>query len=227
VQRTLSLSVLVIVIALSVFATWIAPHDPLYAGYTALRPPSAEFPLGTDLLGRDVLSRVLHGGRWTLSVAALSLILSVIPGLALGLLAGYAGGIVDQGIGVLLNALLAFPNLLVALSVVAILGNGPLQVAVAVGLAGMPPYARVARAATLSVRSRPYVEAARALGARPFRILVVHLLPNMASTLVAFATATRLSLNGDRCWPRVGRRSGLRPGLLSRPAWRLRSPCWL
>jgi peptide/nickel transport system permease protein len=190
VWRKFSLTSLAVIIGLSVLAPWITPHDPLYAGYVALQPPSSQFPSGTDLLGRDVLSRVLHGGRWTLSVAALSLILSVIPGLALGLLSGYAGGIVDQGIGVLLNALLAFPNLLVALSVVAILGNGPLQVAVAVGLAGMPPYARVARAATLSVRSRPYVEAARALGARPFRILIVHLLPNMASTLVAFATVT-------------------------------------
>jgi ABC-type dipeptide/oligopeptide/nickel transport system permease subunit len=180
--------VLIVIIVLSLLAPWIAPHDPLYAGYVALRPPSLQFIFGTDLLGRDVFSRVLHGGRWTLSVAALALILSVIPGLALGLLAGYAGGIVDQGIGVLLNALLAFPNLLVALSIIAILGNGPLQVAVAVGLAGIAPYARVARAAALSVRSRPFVEAARALGARPLRILLIYLLPNMAGTLTAFAT---------------------------------------
>ncbi len=188
-QRALSLLALALIVGASLFAPWIVPHDPLYAETgKELRSPSPEYPFGTDLLGRDVYSRVLEGGRQTLSVALLALVLTVAPGLLLGLVAGYAGGLVDQVIGALLDALLAFPALLLALSIVASLGNGPPQIGIAVGLAGMPSYARVARAATLSIRTRPFVDAAQALGARPARILFYHILPNVMPTLVGFAT---------------------------------------
>ncbi len=188
-RNRLPLAALGIIIALSVLAPVIAPHDPLqtYSG-EELCPPSARFPLGTDLLGRDVLSRVLYGGRLTLTVAVMALITAVGPGLIVGVSAGYLGGIVDQGLTALIDALLAFPGLLLALSIVAIVGNGPAQVAFAVGFAGMPSYARIARSALLAVKHRPYVEAAQAIGATPCRVLLVHLLPNMLPTLIAFAT---------------------------------------
>ncbi|MCC7448982.1 MAG: ABC transporter permease [Anaerolineae bacterium] len=177
------------IIVVSLLAPLIAPHDPLqtYSG-EELRPPSARFPLGSDLLGRDVWSRVQYGGRLTLTVAVTALLIAVVPGLVVGTAAGYCGGKVDQLLSALIDALLAFPGLLLALSIVAIIGNGPLQVACAVGFAGMPAYARIVRSAVLAVKSRPFVEAAWAVGATPRRILLAHLLPNMFPTLVAFAT---------------------------------------
>ncbi len=183
------LLILTAIIVISLLAPLIAPYDPLSApSGEELRPPSLTHFLGTDLLGRDVFSRVLYGGRWTLSVAALALLLAFIPGLILGMIAGVNGGLIDHTITIVLDALLAFPGLLLAMSLIALLGNGPFQIAVAVGLAAMPGYARIVRSATLSIREQPYVEAARAIGARPLRVLFWHILPNMAVTLIAFAT---------------------------------------
>jgi peptide/nickel transport system permease protein len=188
-QRAIALSILALIVILSVLAPWIAPHDPLHAETgDELKPPSAIHPFGTDLLGRDVYSRVLYGGRSTLSVAGLALALAVLPGLVIGLIAGYTTGMIDEIVTVVLDALLAFPALLLALTIVAIVGGGPLQVGVAVGLAGIPPYARVVRAAALSVRAQPFVEAARAIGAMPGHIVIYHVAPNLANTLVGFAT---------------------------------------
>jgi peptide/nickel transport system permease protein len=188
-RRLLPLLALALIAAISLLAPWLVPHDPLRAVTgQELLPPSTRYPLGTDLLGRDVYSRVLYGGRSTLSVAALALALAVVPGLVVGVIAGYADGLIDHMISAVLDALLAFPGLLLALAVIAIVGNGPIQVAMAVGLGGMPSYARVARVATRSVRARPFVEAAYALGARPIRVLVGHILPNMAGPLIGFAT---------------------------------------
>lgn len=191
VRRMLPIFFLVLIAAISLLAPWIAPHDPLDAVTgQELRPPSAQFWLGTDLLGRDVYSRVLFGGRRTLTIALLALALAVGPGLLIGTLAGYVGGWFDQAVRVVIDALLAFPGLLLALSVIALLGSGSLAVGIAAGVAGLPAYARVARAAARDVRSRPYVEAARAIGATPRAILAAHILPNMLGTLLAFATVT-------------------------------------
>ncbi|MEP7286081.1 MAG: ABC transporter permease [Chloroflexota bacterium] len=187
----LPLLALAFIIALGVAAPAIAPYDPLF-GETGqeLKPPSTRYALGTDWAGRDVLSRVLYGGRLTLGTALISVALAIIPGLIVGILAGYIGSWLDQVIVAVLDALLAFPGLLIALSIVALMGNGSLQVAVAVGLAGFPAYARVTRAAALATRTQPYIEAARATGVTPLRLLVFHLLPNMLSTLIAFGTVT-------------------------------------
>jgi len=188
-MATTPLVILGVIIILSLLAPLIAPHDPLqtYSG-EELRPPSARFPLGSDLLGRDVWSRVLYGGRLTLTVAVMALLIAVVPGLIVGMAAGYRGGIWDQTLSALIDALLAFPGLLLALSIVAIIGNGPAQVAFAVGFGGTPAYARIVRSALLAVKARPFVEAAYAIGATPRRVLLAHLLPNMLPTLVAFAT---------------------------------------
>jgi len=178
---------------------FLAPAGPLAADTAhGLLPPGLGRPLGTDLLGRDVLARLLWGGRWTLGMGLVALIVAVGLGLPTGLVAGTFGGWIDPVLMRPVDALLAFPGFLLAMAVVALLGPGMGSVAVAVGLAAAPAYARVARSAVLEVRAQPYVEAARAVGCSEWRIMVRHVLPNAAAPLVAFA-ATQLGwvlLNG-------------------------------
>jgi len=184
---------------IAVLAPLLAPAGPL-ASDTArtLLPPGSGRLLGTDLLGRDVLARLVWGSRLTLGTALTGLALAVALGLPTGLAVGTSGGWIDIPLMRLVDALLAFPGLLLAMSVVALLGPGTGPVAVAVGLAAAPAYARVARSAALEIRSQPYIMAARAVGASEWRILVRHVLPNAAAPLLAFA-ATQLGwvlLNG-------------------------------
>ncbi len=180
-------------------APFLAPAGPLAADTTrGLLPPGPGGPLGTDLLGREVLTRLLWGGRWTLGMGLLALAVAVGLGLPAGMVAGTFSGWSETVLMRLVDALLAFPSLLLAMAVVALLGPGVGSVAVAVGLAAAPAYARVARSAALEVRAQPYVDAARALGGSEWRVLVRHVLPNAAPPLVAFA-ATQLGwvlLNG-------------------------------
>lgn len=172
-------------------APWLAPHDPYFADTTAqLQAPSNTHWFGTDLLGRDVFSRVLWGGRRTLSIALLTVLISLGPGLTIGLVAGYAGRWIDWALMTLMDALLAFPALLLALALLALFGSGPEPVAAAVGVAGIPAYARVTRAAVLGTRNLPFIETARGLGARPTGILWRHVLPNITPPLLAFAGVT-------------------------------------
>lgn len=183
----------------AVAAPFLAPAGPLAADPArALLPPGPGGVLGTDFLGRDVLARLLWGGRWTLQMGGLGLAVAVGLGLPLGLAAGSLGGRADRLLMRLVDGLLAFPGLLLAMAVVAVMGTGLRPVAVAVGLAAAPPFARVARSVALEIRAQPYIEAARAVGASPWRIAVRHILPNAAPSLVAFA-ATQLGwvlLNG-------------------------------
>lgn len=180
-------------------APLLAPAGPLAANTDhALLPPGPDGLLGTDLLGRDVLTRLIWGGRWTLGMGLVALVVTVGLGLPTGLVAGLFGGRTEAILMRLVDALLAFPSLLLAMAVVAVLGPGMNSVAVAVGLAAAPAYARVARSAALDVREQPYIEAARALGSNEWRILARHVLPNAAGPLMAFA-ATQLGwvlLNG-------------------------------
>ena len=188
--HVLLLGGLALVVLASLAAPIIAPYDPLAQTGESLAPPDRAHFLGADLAGRDVWSRVLHGGARTLSIAALSAALSVLPGLVLGLGVGYFGGFLDTAFTALFDALLAIPALLVALAVVTLVGSGAAQIAVAVGLSGLAGYARVVRASVRSVRILPYVEAARSLGAHPGGILLRHVLPNVARPLLAFAGVT-------------------------------------
>ncbi len=183
------LTLLALLVGATLAAPWLAPMDPLATDVEhAVLPPSADHPLGTDAFGRDVLSRLLWGGQATLSVAAGALVLTLVVGAPIGLAAGYWGGWVDTLVMRLVDVLLAFPGLLLALGIVAILGPGPVAVTIAVGIAGIPGYARVARAAVLEVRHRPYVQAAQALGVPTPRLLLRHILPNALGPLLAFAT---------------------------------------
>jgi len=161
------------------------PRDAVAEAY--LQPPSLQHPFGTDTLGRDVLSRTLWGGRQTLLVALLASGIAIVPGLLLGIMAGYYQGWADRLLMAGMNVLLAFPNLLLGLAVIALIGPGRLSIALAVGLAGLPAYARVMRSAVLQVRSAPYIDAAQAIGVPPHRILLAHVLPNIQETLFSFA----------------------------------------
>lgn len=187
-RAALPLVALTLIVILSVLAPWIAPYDPLDESGDSLEPPSVTHRLGTDLIGRDVFSRVLHGGARTLVIAVLALGLSVLPGLIIGMLAGYVGGFLDNVVVAGLDGFLAIPGLLIALSVMALTGSGPAQVAVAVGVAGMPAYARGVWAAARTIRVQPYIEAAKSIGARPLHIIWRHILPNMLRPLIAFGT---------------------------------------
>ncbi|HDD24492.1 MAG TPA: ABC transporter permease [Chloroflexi bacterium] len=177
---------------------WVSEGDLSAHPTQALLGPRPGNPLGTDFLGRDVLLRLVWGGRLTLLTGLIGVGLAVGLGLPVGLAAGSLGGWVDRVLMRVVDALLSFPGLLLAMTVVAIMGAGIESVALAVGLAAAPSYARLTRSLTLEVRVQPYVEAARSVGCSPWRIVVRHILPNTAPALVAFA-ATQLGwvlLNG-------------------------------
>jgi peptide/nickel transport system permease protein len=190
-RLVIGIGLLALVSLASGLAPWLATHDPRQAmPVQQLQAPSSTHYMGTDFLGRDVFSRVLYGGRRTLSMALLAAGVTFAPGLVIGLLAGYAGRWLDAILMALMDALLAIPNLLMALALVALLGSGLEQVALAVGIAGIPAYARVTRAAVLEARGYSFVEAARGVGAGGWGVLRRHIAPNIAPTLFSFAGVT-------------------------------------
>jgi peptide/nickel transport system permease protein len=184
-----ALVVLLVIVAASVAAPLIAPFEPLQMQPSAaMSGPSPEHWLGTDRFGRDTFSRVLYGGQLTLQVAFVSALFSAMIGVSLGLLAGYRGGRVDDVIMRLIDVLLAFPGMIVALAVVAVLQPGLNSIILAVGISGIPYFVRVTRASTISVRHEAYVEAARVCGAGGFRITMLHILPNVAAPILVLLT---------------------------------------
>lgn len=176
---------------LTLAAPLLASFDPMQTGSNALHPPDTTYLLGTDLLGRDVFSRVLFGGRQTLAIALLA---TGIAG-AVGLLLGIMGGLttvpyVDSLSTSIINTLLALPGLMIALVILTLLGQGSWQVALATGIAQIAPFARVARAAILTVRTTAYIESAVAVGAPHHHILRRHILPNASPTILGYAGVT-------------------------------------
>ena len=170
-------------------APWFAPDDPARQDLGAtLAPPSLVHPLGQDTLGRDLLSRVLHGGRVSLIVGLVTVTSSLLLGGSVGALAGWAGGWVDDLVMRLVDVLLAFPGLLLAIALTAVLGASLRNVLLALCLIGWTGYARLARGEVHRLRSREFVDAARALGAPDRRILWRHLMPLLAAPLLVQAT---------------------------------------
>lgn len=173
-------------IAISLAAPLMIPHDPLAMHLTdQLHPPSRAHWLGTDLFGRDVFARLIYGGRISLRVGVLSVAISLLPGLLMGLLAGYYGRMLDTLLMRLTDIMLAFPGLLLALSIVALLGPGLTNVILAIGLAGVPRYARLVRGSVLTVRESAFIEAAIATGCSGPRIILRHILPNILGPVMA------------------------------------------
>jgi peptide/nickel transport system permease protein len=175
-------------VAVAVLAGWLMPHDPTETVGRSRQPPSALFWFGTDQLGRDVFSRVLAGARISLPLGIVSVVLGALPGTVLGLTAGYFGGTVDTLISRLVDALLAFPGILLSLVVIAALGPGLRNVIIAVGVAMIPEYARLVRSSVLVIRELAYVEAARALGASNLRIMVKTILRNALGPILVMST---------------------------------------
>lgn len=184
--------IVLLFLAMAVLGPAIAPHDPtaIYysAGVTPPSPPSATFPFGTDATGRDVLSRVLAGARISLVVGMVAVSIATLWGTLLGLLSGYFGGWLDQLIMRLMDVMLAFPDILLAIVIITVLGPGLTNVMIAVGISAIPAYTRTIRAAVLSVRQQDYVEAARALGVPHWRIILFHVLRNALTPIVVLAT---------------------------------------
>ncbi|HEX8967216.1 MAG TPA: ABC transporter permease [Chloroflexota bacterium] len=176
---------------IALLAPLLSPHDPIVGDVSqGLQAPSLTFPVGTDDQGRDILSRVIWGSRISLSVALISVSIGLIVGVSIGLVAGYAGGTTDLLLMRVIDALLAFPALLLAISITAALGPQIQNAMIAIGVVSIPLYARLTRAQVLSLREREFITAARAIGVRPVRIALSHLLPNMASSLIVQATLT-------------------------------------
>src|SRR5262245_55217282 len=170
-------------------APWLAPRDPAKQPLTAKRtPPGAKYWLGADEFGRDILSRVIYGSRVALLVGGVSVAIALGAGLLLGGLAGFAGGWVDAVIMRAMEVLLAFPYLLLALAVVSALGPGVVNTTVAVGIWGVPSFARMVRGAVLAIKENEYVRAARALGRSSPALLARHILPNALPTVIVYAT---------------------------------------
>jgi peptide/nickel transport system permease protein len=183
------LVVLVTVFAVALAAPVIAPHDPNVQDVAnRYAPSSLDHPLGTDNLGRDELSRLLHGARISLFTALGIGIAILTIGMAVGLLAGFAGGAVDGLLMRIVDVLLAFPSILLALAVTGMLGPGLLHLAIAMIAVWWVDYARLARGLVLSVKERPFVESARALGLPAYRVTLRHVLPNIVSPVVVLAT---------------------------------------
>ncbi len=186
--------------AAAVGAPLIAPHDPTAGDVTRrVLPPfwleggDPTHPLGTDQIGRDILSRVIYGSRISLTVGVTAVLISGSLGTLLGLIAGYRGGLLDAVIMRVADIQLAFPFILLAISVVAVIGSGLVNVVVVLGVAGWVSYGRVVRGQVLSVKEKEFVEAARAVGASTARILFVHILPNVVTPVIVLATFSAAS----------------------------------
>ncbi|MGI9252923.1 MAG: ABC transporter permease, partial [Thermomicrobiales bacterium] len=185
----LGMAVLIAIIAASLLAPWLAPHDPIAQDTTAIRSaPTAQHPFGTDNFGRDIFSRVLYGGRMSLPVGFVAIAITAVAGVALGLISGYYAGWVDATIMRAVDLMLAFPGILLAMVMVAILGSSLFSLMLAVGIAAIPEYTRVVRATVLSAREAEYVTAARVIGAPDRSLIIRHILPNVLPPVIVLAT---------------------------------------
>ena len=185
----LALGVIVFFVLLALLAPWVAPHDPLQTSFSAVRKaPTAAHFFGTDEIGRDVASRVIWGARASLLAGIVSVCISLVFGVPIGLLAGYVGGWVDALISRITDAMLACPFLILAIALAAFLGPSLTNAMIAIGISATPVFIRLTRAQVLAVKVEDYVEAARAIGNSHLRIALTHILPNIVAPLIVQAT---------------------------------------
>jgi len=186
----LGLLIIIALLIVAALAGVLAPYSPTFGDLKGSRllAPSAEHWFGTDDLGRDILSRILYGSRWTLYVVILVAIIAAPIGLLVGTVAGYAGGWTDAILMRITDIFLAFPKLILALAFVAALGPGIENAVLAIAITSWPPYARIARAETLTVRNSDYIKAVQLMGASPFRIVLRHIMPLCISSLIVRVT---------------------------------------
>lgn len=182
---TIGLTIVLFWVFVAIFAPLLAPHNPLAQDSSAINQgPSRTYPLGTDSLGRDILSRLIYGSRVILLLAPASVLAAVVVGTVLGLVSGYFGGIVDEVLMRILDAIMAFPTILLYLIIIAAIGPSALNVMLAITFVGAPGIARLVRGLTLDIRTRDYIQAARARGESPLYIMFVEILPNARGPLI-------------------------------------------
>ena len=199
------IAIITIVALMAIFAPFIAPYDPIKSGKEVLQPPSPEHIMGTDNLGRDIFSRIIFGSRVVLSVVLSASLVSTVIGVPIGLISGYFGGKLDRVLSMLMDSMYAFPGLILAIAIAAVLGPSVFNAVVAISVVYIPTYFRMIRGQTLSIKSQLFVEAAKATGASDWRIMRKYIFPNLIPTLVvvfslsvadAILTETGLSFLG-------------------------------
>jgi peptide/nickel transport system permease protein len=183
------LSVLLVITVVAVAAPLVSPYDPIKTNQRlSLAPPSLDHLMGTDRFGRDIFSRVIWAGQTSLPIGLVSVAIGVLIGVTVGLLAGYYGGWLDAVSMRIVDLLLAFPGILLALAIIAILGGSLTNLMIAVGISSIPDYVRITRGTVLSVKEREFVVAARVVGCRGPVIMLRHILPNALAPLIVLAT---------------------------------------
>ncbi len=177
--------IILFIVHMAFFPETLAPYDPLDqdAG-PQLSPPSSANPLGTDILSRDVLSRIIHGSRTILGIAFLAALFASTVGITLGLLSGFIGGILDRILSLIMDSIYSFPGLILAIAFAAMLGPGVVNIILAVSVVYIPTYFRLVRGQTLSIKEEVYIEAARAIGTSRLAILIKYIFPNVIATVV-------------------------------------------
>ena len=182
-------AVFVLIVVMAIAAPLIAPYAPYKLSVEdSLLPPNAQHWMGTDQFGRDILTRVIYGSRTSVAMGFVAVAISVTTGSLLGLISGYYRGVIDMLVMRLVDVMLAFPGILLALVIIAILGPNLSSAMIAVGISGMPLFIRVVRGSVLSLRELEYLEAARVVGSRDTRILLRHVLPNVLAPVIVLAT---------------------------------------
>ncbi len=181
--------IVAVLVIMTAIAPWIAPRDPNKANVGPLRsPPSLQFPMGTTALGQDMFSRVLLGGSVMLQVSAISVFVCFLVGVPIGLFSSYVGGNLDKAISLVIDAVYAFPGLVIAIAIAAVLGPGVINMALSIAVVYIPSYFRIVRSQVLSIKELTYVEAARSIGAKWYTILLRYVLPNVVPSIVTVLT---------------------------------------
>jgi peptide/nickel transport system permease protein len=195
------LIIVILITLVAIFAPLLAPHDPLaQSARNRLAPPSAEYPLGRDDFGRDILSRTLYGARVSLLVGVLSVLIGGVSGTILGVIAGYKGGRIENIIMRAVDTLLAFPDLITGILVLAVMGAGLDKLILAIGIVISPRFARLAHGPTLAMREKDFISAARAIGVSDFRMIGRHIVPNILGEMLVMAslwTATAIRIEAN------------------------------
>jgi peptide/nickel transport system permease protein len=190
-SRTAIFGIIIIILftLIAFLAPFISPYDPMEQNFIkSFKPPSAEHYLGTDEFGRDVFSRIIYGARISLQIGFVAVFISLIVGVSVGLIAGYYGGWLDMAVMRVMDLMLSFPYILLALVIMSILGPGIYNAMVAIGIVYVPQYARIVRSSVLSVKKKEYVMAAKALGANDFRIILKHIFLNSMAPIIIQTT---------------------------------------
>lgn len=182
------LLMILLVVSMAIFADFLTPYDPTKSVGLSLQQPSLQHPFGTNKVGQDMWSRTVYGSRTMLIVVALSTIISIMIGVPLGLISGYIGGLLDRILTMIMDAVYAFPSLILAIAIAAALGPGVMNTAISIAIVYVPTYFRMVRGQTLNVKSQLYVEAAVAIGAKQTSILFKYIFPNVVSIVASVFT---------------------------------------